>query len=88
MLVVRSDALTARHLDPLRIDPTIVLAEQARDHRPNVVRQSDPTESSHVRKESVELRRIAHGAAEEVRSIAPGATALTAMPPPPNSLAI
>src|SRR4051794_32297248 len=62
----RSDRLAAGDLDPLRIDPAAVLREQTRNHRPDVVGQTDAAERSHAGEHLVDLGIVAHGTAAEV----------------------
>src|SRR3546814_12802553 len=61
-----SDALTARHFNPLRVHPAVVLREQAGDHRADVVRQPDPAKCCQFGELLVEFRIVAHRAATDV----------------------
>ena len=62
----QSDVLAARHFDPLRGDPAVIAAEQARDGRADVVGHADAAERDHVGEGIVVFGRVAHRLTEEV----------------------
>ncbi|CAN1722197.1 protein of unknown function [Hyphomicrobium sp. 1Nfss2.1] len=62
-----SDALAARNLDALRVDPAVLLRQQARDHGADVVGHAHAPERGHIGKELVDVGAVADGAAAEVR---------------------
>ncbi len=42
-----SDGLSARHLDPLGGHPAVIVAQQAGDHWPNILRNAHPSQRRH-----------------------------------------
>jgi hypothetical protein len=61
-----SDGLAAGNLDALGGDPAVIRAEQAGNHRTDIIRNSNATQSGHAGDVLIELGRIAHRAAQEV----------------------
>lgn len=84
----RLDRLTSRHFDPLAVDPAIVGAKQARDHRADIVRQTNTAKRRHACKCRVVIGNVAHGAAKQIGLDCPGATVLAVMPRLPSSRAM
>src|SRR5690606_20531606 len=56
----RSDRLSARHLDALSVHPAMVLREERRNHRADIVGEAGTAEGGRFRDMSIHLRIVAH----------------------------
>ena len=83
---LRLDQHTARDLDPLGIDPTILLGKQRRYHRADVIWQTSTPEGGHVRNTLVQVWIVANDAAAEIGGDGTRSDGVDGDPPRPRLL--
>ena len=67
-----SDGLSARDFDPLGGHPAVIVAQQAGDHRPNILRNAHPSQRRHRGKLRVNTRVVPHQPAAKISGDSPG----------------